>query len=372
MHNKKGVSEVITAVLLILLTITAIGVLWVVMQNFINASTEKIKTGINTLSIKLESAQIENTDLKLRIKRVPGQGNMTSVKVILEDETGKSDSYIQDFSLVELETKTMTTSLANFDGIDSSKIKKISVLPATKSSSGKEFVGILSSEMEVGSIGSKFVSDKGLIGYYSLNNNMKDYSGNGNDGICTISCPTPTSGKIGGGYLFVNGVNNPINVQGIIQEMQGPNGSVVAWAYPKSKGYNRYVFESNIGIRTYLQHHDDPVNGFINSLRVVKGSSSTVIDLISSTPLNQWYHLTLTWNSTGTGSTYSGTMKGYLNGLPDGENPKLYTDNSLGTSAYIGSQGNTPTKTFDGIIDEVRVYNRSLSPQEIYYLYKYN
>ena len=150
MHNKKGVSEVITAVLLILLTITAIGVLWVVMQNFINASTEKIKTGINTLSIKLESAQIENTDLKLRIKRVPGQGNMTSVKVILEDETGKSDSYIQDFSLVELETKTMTTSLANFESINSSRIKKISVLPATKTQKGKEYVGILSSEFEVG------------------------------------------------------------------------------------------------------------------------------------------------------------------------------------------------------------------------------
>ena len=27
---------------------------------------------------------------------------------------------------------------------------------------------------------------------------------------------------------------------------------------------------------------------------------------------------------------------------------------------------------FNGTIDEVRIYNRSLSPQEVYYLYKYN
>lgn len=72
--------------------------------------------------------------------------------------------------------------------------------------------------------------------------------------------------------------------------------------------------------------------------------------------LEAWYHVVMTFDN--------GDVKFYLDGSPDGGGvaPSPLSGNSL--SLKIGTDSNTQL-CFSGIIDEVRVYNRALSEDEV-------
>jgi len=72
--------------------------------------------------------------------------------------------------------------------------------------------------------------------------------------------------------------------------------------------------------------------------------------------LETWYHVAMTFDN--------GDVKFYLNGSSDGGGvvPSPLSGNSL--SLKIGTDSNTQL-CFSGIIDEVRVYNRALSEDEV-------
>ncbi len=91
------------------------------------------------------------------------------------------------------------------------------------------------------------------------------------------------------------------------------------------------------------------------------GTTQTVVFPSSKTPLNQWNHIVVTVKS---GSTNKN--QAYVNGInvTTGRNSATIPDNltrSLqfgGTSAWAG-------KLFNGSLDEVRIYNRVLTAEEI-------
>jgi hypothetical protein len=71
---------------------------------------------------------------------------------------------------------------------------------------------------------------------------------------------------------------------------------------------------------------------------------------------NQWCHIALTWSC--------GSYNVYVNGvlMASGTYSGL---TELAGYADIGNNGITRDKAFDGKIDEVRVYNRTLNALEI-------
>jgi hypothetical protein len=74
-------------------------------------------------------------------------------------------------------------------------------------------------------------------------------------------------------------------------------------------------------------------------------------------PLNQWIHVVLTYTSS--------SLNCYINGILKGSDtsPGKLTGNS--NPIIIAGYPSTPTTFFNGIIDEVRIYNRALSAEEI-------
>ncbi len=88
-------------------------------------------------------------------------------------------------------------------------------------------------------------------------------------------------------------------------------------------------------------------------------TDGSVSDLAYQLSRYQWYYIA---------TTYDGTHKLYVNG-------QLVAQNRVNKSliyetmpVYVGA--NTPSaELFDGIIDEVRIYNRALSDSEIKALY---
>ena len=69
----------------------------------------------------------------------------------------------------------------------------------------------------------------------------------------------------------------------------------------------------------------------------------------------EWYYIACTWDGT--------TQVIYINGLSDNSQSQAYSGGWGGT--YIGGVSGTPSYSFNGVIDDVRVYNRALSQGEI-------
>jgi flagellin-like protein len=126
--DKKGVSGVITAVLLILLVIASIGILWVVIAVFVFESADTIGTGINLVGVDIESVFVDNDGVKVRVKRNSVSGELDAVRIIVEDSSG-SKSFDYESTLRGQESESILLVADNHDSVDLLDIQKISVFP---------------------------------------------------------------------------------------------------------------------------------------------------------------------------------------------------------------------------------------------------
>ena len=75
-------------------------------------------------------------------------------------------------------------------------------------------------------------------------------------------------------------------------------------------------------------------------------------------PLNRWTHVVQTWDGA--------TLKVFVNGWLIGSGAKTSPDGPSEGLLYVGHfSGNPGDTTFSGLIDEVKVYDRALSGEEI-------
>ena len=113
--NRKGVSEVIANVLIVLLVIVGIAVIWSVVKPTIDKGAQGIKTQSDCLGLSVEPVScIYDTDASsatAKIKRNPGAGNFESVDIVFtgNDGTSKVHTFMttQD-NLDELSTADVT------------------------------------------------------------------------------------------------------------------------------------------------------------------------------------------------------------------------------------------------------------------------
>lgn len=119
-------------------------------------------------------------------------------------------------------------------------------------------------------------------------------------------------------------------------------------------GYNFYIIGSTI--------ISAPIY-FTNSTTVGVSASVNLV-------VNTWYHIAITY-------TPGGTYKMFFNGSLVGTNIGVPLNTSLGTSTYgainalqIGGFTTTNGFTFNGYIDDFRIYNRPLTASQIYQLYQ--
>jgi flagellin-like protein len=133
--DKKGVSGVITAVLLILLVIASIGILWVVIAVFVFESADTIGTGINLVGVDIESVFVDNDGVKVRVKRNSVSGELDAVRIIVEDSSG-SKSFDYESTLRGQESESILLVADNHDSVDLLDIQKISVFPVAGERAG--------------------------------------------------------------------------------------------------------------------------------------------------------------------------------------------------------------------------------------------
>jgi hypothetical protein len=219
---------------------------------------------------------------------------------------------------------------------------------------------------------------EGLVAYYPFNGNANDLSGNGNHG--TIYGAVFVQGKFGQGLEFADSNNTYVEVPHSSSLTPSNAITISLWVkvYSYSTPFSCLVYKAG----------ELPTTSFTDRCYTLwatswaglagvciastpEGASSQIYMITSGSlyNLNEFVHFA------GIVDTASHTMKIYINGNLVQTCP--YNGNSIRGGTYPLRIG-APFKTagdqsgFNGVIDEVRLYNRALSDTEIQQLAKPN
>jgi len=200
-----------------------------------------------------------------------------------------------------------------------------------------------------------------------------DLSRYGNNGSVNDGASWTSSGKYNGVFEF-DGVNQDISVPNSAS-LQSLTEAITISAWIKSGSWD------NAGNAPIIDKFYDGVDRsyFLwadtgGELRLGIGNNAgSALQLDQTTTnmdmnLNQWYYIVVTWDKVnGSGIFYRNGQQIAI--LGSGATESMSTNNAL---VYIGRDYGTESDNFNGSIDEVRIWNRSLSTSEIQQLYFMN
>lgn len=233
-----------------------------------------------------------------------------------------------------------------------------------------------------------YVPTDGLVAYYPFNGNANDESGNGNNGsvIGSTELTNDRLGQTNSAYDFDLEEkswaqrNNEIYIP-YSSQFNSSNLTVSAWVYPRSYfdpansndkasiiiSRTQYGYSNPNGQVWSLYFNDIQTSGVI--LEAAPNNSQSRAYATYNTPLtlNSWHHIVMTF---------------------DGSSLKLYIDNNLvadtsttivmnnegtsGLSIGVSNQANGWWYDADAKIDDIGLWNRALTEQEVANLYTSN
>jgi len=209
-----------------------------------------------------------------------------------------------------------------------------------------------------------YVPANGLVGWWPFNGNANDESGNNNNGI--VNGATLTADRFGANnnsYLFSSSNSNYITINS--NPIQNGPSSVSGWFYATAPtGGPIFHIGSDNGTPNncngYFLGFGNSANPNGNTLMIdasCNGNYNTGWNANS----NSWYHFTLIRNQN--------NLTAYINGNVVGTyNPSAI--NSPSNSIFFGSTYLSNSVFFNGKLDDIAIYNRALTQQEITALYQ--
>jgi hypothetical protein len=167
-----------------------------------------------------------------------------------------------------------------------------------------------------------------------------------------------------GGYAGnFNGSNDTIGVSTTAINSVASAGTVSAWINPSI---------STTSVKIIMDLGGTAANGLVFSqsnstcvageayLQYGTGSAEAAACSTTALPTNTWSLVTATWNSSG------GAL--YINGALNNTIVSTPAINIYPSTAYIGSDDGV-SRYVQGLLNDVRLYNRVLTPQEIQAIY---
>ncbi len=208
------------------------------------------------------------------------------------------------------------------------------------------------------------VSD-GPIAYWTFDGNMNDDIGN-YDGTCSgEACPALAVGVVGQAYTF-DGLNDFIEIPGLPVFGSGDEYTVVGWFFQGP------YYGSDVGIVSSENEPANPEDGSTTGFEVFLspydcdyglycvGGAEADGDLRPGINFSEWYNFAYVYDGS--------NAKLYLNGVGNNVSSTSLTD-TTDSSWFVGAFYHGTEGYFDGFIDEVRLYNRALTAQEVEDIY---
>lgn len=192
-------------------------------------------------------------------------------------------------------------------------------------------------------------------------NTAADASGNGNNGTL-VNGPVWIKGQVGNALSF-DGVNDAVTLP-LSTSLNVTNQlSISAWVNTRnSAAFQRIIEHGAISTHPYYEYVFVVRDGkFALGL-----SDGSVLETTSngSIPNNTWTHIVGTWDGT--------SIRYYINGNPDGlpiaKTGPIAQQNNKTTLGYRFTTAGE--QYFNGSLDDVRIYNRTLSAAEAQALYR--
>ncbi len=199
------------------------------------------------------------------------------------------------------------------------------------------------------------------------NDTIKDYSGYGNNGRLTGKTFWVNEGKVGGAYNFTKKLDNDIRLVGTAQTLKpnvsmtleafflhentvgGCGGTLVGKINQLTGGDSSYEISVDENCKAYFKLWN--TSGNLTELTGHVGATGTIDD-------GMWHHVAGVYNGT--------DMLLYVDGVEKNTTlfyPSIHENDEsfyIGDDPLIFGGG-----AFNGTIDEVRLYNISLSPEQI-------
>lgn len=223
----------------------------------------------------------------------------------------------------------------------------------------------------------------GLIGHWTFDGNdmtpkVIDRSGQGNHG--TLSGFTATTTVVGrlGQALNFDGSDDLINAQSgtSIDNLFQGGGTISAWIKTKDWG------EGSFGRIANKASDTGATNGFFFSVnnstaptkslrfgRDFSGANGGWNSAANSIILSQWQHVVVVYDEDSADNDPTFYINGIVSATTETDSPSGSAVSDAAQSLYIGNHSDG-TRTFDGSVDDVRIYNRALAQDEIERLYQ--
>lgn len=212
------------------------------------------------------------------------------------------------------------------------------------------------------SIPDQGISTEGVAGYWPFDKDSEDYSGNGNNGAATGT--TKTEGKIGMAYNFDG--DDYITVPDNDMLNLNNTGTIAFWFNYSGGNYNTFISKRNLGGNGY--HMGVEYNQ--QMVLVVDNGPQCGVGYGHPTPIrakpDMWHFVAMTWDTAAT------TVKIYFDDNRTFTNSTCLSTGSIGNKISVGI-GRRPDGTgqyLTGKLDEVMIWNRTLSADEISTLYR--
>jgi hypothetical protein len=220
-------------------------------------------------------------------------------------------------------------------------------------------------------IGKSNLTD-GLIAYYSFNGHANDISSNNCHGqVHGATLTTDRFGNSNSAYFF-DGIYDFIHCGSILDVSAHDTISISAWIYPQQISKNNNYSGLGFGKKTtgtlQLRVRTDTDTRFQahHASALEKDSISKKSD--RKFDYNKWYHLVAIYSHDNVEMYIDGIAQSFKGGHDRPHLSKI-PQNSIFRIGLSFTDKDVP-RFFHGKIDEVRVYNRGLTEQEIDSLYK--
>jgi hypothetical protein len=204
-------------------------------------------------------------------------------------------------------------------------------------------------------------ADPNLVSWWKLDESSgttaADSSGNDHDGTRNGGSWASTSGKYDGAVDLGDATSDRVQIP--TTSMSASAGTVALWGrIVGTQSAERYFFGHTSSPSSWVDRIQLYMDNSDNQLDLGLGDTHTKDTNIATLSADTWYHIALTWD----GSNYVVYVDG------DNDANGTYTGlSSLGSIADIGNDGNAShrTEAFQGLLDQVRVYDKALSQSEV-------
>ncbi len=306
--------------------------------------------GADTLALHFQGRPEDNAADTLYIAVADAAGRMS----VITHPAGEDATLVADW-------QEWRIPFSDLSGVDLSRVDTIYIGIGDRANPTAGGAGtVYIDSIQIGHSGSSDPGTSGLAAWYSLENGAEDGSGNGRDGT-VMGEPVAVDGPEGlGAALLFDGTGsqyvhlgtwNPsaatgqLSValwarwNGLSEHYQGLIAKRDSWAIDDMM----WQVEANrdSGVVSFSRNESYPASG------------NPVL------PIDEWTHVAVTFDGT--------TARLYVDAQMTGEGAFTFGSDPEAAVVFGASQGNGENP-FNGALDEVRIYDRALSPFEINHL----